>query len=115
MTWSLPEPMLTVAVDSPALPAGWEAEPKWDGYRAQLAVHADGQVLLCSRRDGCTAADVPHGPPADRAGVRECGSAGVLQQAAGASKAPADGVERPAEIALARPVTQLPTGPSWAS
>ncbi|WP_432171154.1 hypothetical protein [Streptomyces sp. 1222.5] len=31
MTWSLPEPMLTVAVDSPELPAGWGAEPKWDG------------------------------------------------------------------------------------
>uniref|UniRef100_UPI003F494A94 hypothetical protein n=1 Tax=Streptomyces achromogenes TaxID=67255 RepID=UPI003F494A94 len=31
MTWSLPEPMLTVAVDSPALPAGWATEPKWDG------------------------------------------------------------------------------------
>lgn len=31
MTWSLPEPMLTVAVDSPVLPAGWAAGPKWDG------------------------------------------------------------------------------------
>jgi hypothetical protein len=28
MTWSLPEPMLTVAVDNPAQPAGWAAEPK---------------------------------------------------------------------------------------
>jgi ATP-dependent DNA ligase len=50
MTWSLPEPMLTVPVESPALPAGWAAEPKWDGYRAQLAVHADGRVLLRSRQ-----------------------------------------------------------------
>ncbi|MFH9677461.1 ATP-dependent DNA ligase [Streptomyces sp. NPDC017405] len=50
MTWSLPEPMLTVAVDSPALPAGWAAEPKWDGFRAQLAVHAGGRVLLRSRQ-----------------------------------------------------------------
>ncbi|MFF0095293.1 hypothetical protein ACFYSF_35925 [Streptomyces canus] len=50
MTWSLPEPMLTVAVDGPALPAGWAAEPKWDGYRAQLAVYAGGRALLRSRR-----------------------------------------------------------------
>ncbi|MFK4119902.1 ATP-dependent DNA ligase [Streptomyces longwoodensis] len=49
-TWSLPQPVLTVAVDSPVLPAGWAAEPKWDGYRAQLAVHAGGQVLLRSRQ-----------------------------------------------------------------
>jgi ATP-dependent DNA ligase len=42
--------MLTVAADSPALPAGYAAEPKWDGYRAQLAVHAGGRVLLRSRR-----------------------------------------------------------------
>ncbi|GGV91003.1 hypothetical protein GCM10010228_80570 [Streptomyces massasporeus] len=46
----MPEPMLTVAVDSPALPAGYAAEPKWDGYRAQLAVHAGGRVLLRSRQ-----------------------------------------------------------------
>jgi ATP-dependent DNA ligase len=26
----------------------------------------------------------------------------------------ADGVEWPVDVALARPVTQLPTGPSWA-
>ncbi|MFI0233795.1 hypothetical protein [Streptomyces sp. NPDC017086] len=50
MIWSLPEPMLTVAADSPALPAGWAAEPKWDGYRAQLALHSDGRVLLRSRQ-----------------------------------------------------------------
>ncbi|MEU3938001.1 hypothetical protein AB0E85_39180 [Streptomyces sp. NPDC029044] len=50
MTWSLPEPMLTVAVDSPVLSTGWAAEPKWDGYRAQLAVYAGGRVLLRSRR-----------------------------------------------------------------
>ncbi|MFD5481580.1 DNA ligase-like domain-containing protein [Streptomyces hawaiiensis] len=50
MTWSVSEPMLTVAVDSPALPAGWAAEPKWGGYRARLAVHAGGRVLLRSRR-----------------------------------------------------------------
>ncbi|CAL9669624.1 ATP-dependent DNA ligase [Streptomyces sp. enrichment culture] len=50
MTWSLPEPMLTAPVDSPALLAEWAAEPKWDGYRAQLAVHTGGRVLLRSRQ-----------------------------------------------------------------
>ncbi|MFK4123706.1 hypothetical protein [Streptomyces longwoodensis] len=50
MLWTLPEPMLTTAVDSPALPAGWAAEPKWDGFRAQLAVHAGGRVLLRLRQ-----------------------------------------------------------------
>ncbi|MEU9313409.1 hypothetical protein [Streptomyces sp. NPDC048256] len=34
----------------PDLPPGWAAEPKWDGYRAQLARYADGRVLLRSRR-----------------------------------------------------------------
>lgn len=48
--WTLPEPMLTVPVASPALPAGWAAEPKWDGYRAQLSVHTGGRVLLRSRQ-----------------------------------------------------------------
>ncbi|MFD5794855.1 hypothetical protein ACFWIO_15155 [Streptomyces diastatochromogenes] len=42
--------MLTVPVESPALRTGWAAEPKWDGYRAQLAVHAGGRVLLPSRQ-----------------------------------------------------------------
>ncbi|MFJ4809343.1 ATP-dependent DNA ligase [Streptomyces longwoodensis] len=37
-------------MDDPALPAGWAAEPKWDGFRAQLAVHASGRVLLRSRQ-----------------------------------------------------------------
>ncbi|MEU7429236.1 hypothetical protein [Streptomyces sp. NPDC040750] len=50
MTWILPAAMLTQAVDSPALPAGWAAEPKWDGYRAQLAVYEGGRVLLRSRQ-----------------------------------------------------------------
>ncbi|MEV5350301.1 ATP-dependent DNA ligase [Streptomyces achromogenes] len=50
MTWSLPEPMPTVAVDSPALPTGWATEPKWDGFRAQLAAHTGGRVLLRSRQ-----------------------------------------------------------------
>ncbi|GGV50465.1 hypothetical protein GCM10010293_61500 [Streptomyces griseoflavus] len=50
MTWSLPQPMLTVPVDSPALPAGYVAEPKWDGFRVQLAVHSGGRVLLRSRQ-----------------------------------------------------------------
>lgn len=54
MSWILPEPMLTTAVDGPALPAGWAAEPKWDGFRAQLAVHAGGRVLLHSSRRAVT-------------------------------------------------------------
>jgi hypothetical protein len=49
-TWSLPQPVLTVAEDSPVLSARWAAEPKWDGYRAQLAVHAGGRVMLRSRQ-----------------------------------------------------------------
>ncbi|MER6433213.1 ATP-dependent DNA ligase [Streptomyces sp900105245] len=49
MTWSLPEAMLTVAVDSPELPAGWAAEPKWDGFRAAVSADA-GAVALRSRR-----------------------------------------------------------------
>ncbi|MCX5097851.1 hypothetical protein OOK36_56495 [Streptomyces sp. NBC_00365] len=59
MTWSLPEPMPTVAVDSPALPTGWAAEPKWDGYRAQLAMHAGGRVLLRSWRGTDMTASFP--------------------------------------------------------
>jgi hypothetical protein len=35
MTWTTPNPMLTVAVDSPDLPPGWAAEsntfPQWKG------------------------------------------------------------------------------------
>ncbi|MFG3134273.1 ATP-dependent DNA ligase [Streptomyces tendae] len=49
MTWTLPEPMLTAPVASPDLPPGHAAEPKWDGFRAQLARYADGRVLLRSR------------------------------------------------------------------
>ncbi len=49
VTWSLPEPMLTVALDSPELPAGWAAEPKWDGFRAAVSTDA-GAVVLRSRR-----------------------------------------------------------------
>ncbi|MCZ0210718.1 ATP-dependent DNA ligase [Streptomyces sp. UMAF16] len=30
--------------------AAWAAEPKWDGFRAQLAVHTGGRVLLRSRQ-----------------------------------------------------------------
>ncbi|MFJ4276122.1 hypothetical protein ACIP29_36900 [Streptomyces coelicoflavus] len=50
MTWTLPEPMLTAPVAGPDLPPGWAAEPKWDGYRAQLARCTDGRVLLYSRQ-----------------------------------------------------------------
>ncbi|WP_259446610.1 hypothetical protein [Streptomyces geysiriensis] len=37
MTWTLPDPMLTTPVPRPDLPPRAAAEPKWDGYRAQLA------------------------------------------------------------------------------
>ncbi|GGP84539.1 ATP-dependent DNA ligase [Streptomyces calvus] len=49
MTWTLPAPMLTTPTPRPDLPPGYAAEPKWDGYRAQLAVYPGGQVLLHSR------------------------------------------------------------------
>ncbi|MFH9968535.1 ATP-dependent DNA ligase [Streptomyces mirabilis] len=49
MTWTLPEPMLTTTVNSPDLPPGWAAEPKWDGFRASLSVD-NGRVVLRSRR-----------------------------------------------------------------
>ncbi|MEU5893081.1 hypothetical protein ABZ835_40535 [Streptomyces sp. NPDC047461] len=32
--WSLPEPMRAAPVNDLALPAGWAAQLKWDGYRA---------------------------------------------------------------------------------
>ncbi|MFH0176620.1 hypothetical protein [Streptomyces cacaoi] len=50
VTWHLPQPILTTPTTDPALPPSWAAEPKWDGYRAQLARYADGRVLLRSRR-----------------------------------------------------------------
>ncbi|MEV7797397.1 ATP-dependent DNA ligase [Streptomyces sp. NPDC087512] len=50
MTWTLPDPMLTTPAAGPDLPPGCAAEPKWDGYRAQLARWADGRVLLRSRQ-----------------------------------------------------------------
>ncbi|WFB83741.1 MULTISPECIES: ATP-dependent DNA ligase [Streptomyces] len=49
MAWTLPEPMLTAPVAGPDLPPGWAAEPKWDGYRAQLARYSNW-VLLRSRQ-----------------------------------------------------------------
>ncbi|GHD81104.1 hypothetical protein GCM10010317_103950 [Streptomyces mirabilis] len=68
MTWSLPEPILTMAVDSPELPAGWAAEPKlWTGFdavrcprtlAALVSVDA-GRVVLRSRRGTEMAASFP--------------------------------------------------------
>ncbi|MFE7814044.1 hypothetical protein ACFU5P_19210 [Streptomyces sp. NPDC057433] len=49
MVWTLPEPMLTISVNSPDLPLLHAAEPKWDGFRALASVDA-GQVVLRSRR-----------------------------------------------------------------
>ncbi len=68
--------------------------------------HVLTSVMASAIRTGGSAAAVPPGPPA--------GSAGVRQQAAGAPKAQAEAVEWPVDVALARPVTQLPTGRSWA-
>nr|WP_035876083.1 ATP-dependent DNA ligase [Kitasatospora cheerisanensis] len=51
--------MLTEPVSSPDLPAGWAAEPKWDGYRAGLLVGRGGQVVLRSRRGAQMAAAFP--------------------------------------------------------
>ncbi|WP_425268761.1 ATP-dependent DNA ligase [Kitasatospora cheerisanensis] len=46
-------------MSSPDLPIGWAAEPKWDGYRAQLAVGEGGRVALRSRRGAEMAAAFP--------------------------------------------------------
>ncbi|MFF7705406.1 ATP-dependent DNA ligase [Streptomyces lydicus] len=59
MTWALPEPMLTTAAASADLPEKSAAEPKWDGYRAQLAVYADRRVLLRSRQGTDMTASFP--------------------------------------------------------
>ncbi|MEW2289895.1 hypothetical protein [Streptomyces sp. NPDC047841] len=49
---------LTVAVDQPDVPAGWAAEPKWDGFRALVSVE-EGGVVLRSRRGTEMAASFP--------------------------------------------------------
>lgn len=59
MTWMLPEPMLASPVSSPELRPGWAAEPKWDGYRAELARYANGRVLLRTRRGSDMTAAFP--------------------------------------------------------
>ncbi|MCX5357504.1 hypothetical protein OG864_01870 [Streptomyces sp. NBC_00124] len=41
--------MRAVPVNDPALPAGWAAQPKWDGYRALAGRWADGRVAVRSR------------------------------------------------------------------
>ncbi|MFE6475662.1 ATP-dependent DNA ligase [Streptomyces rochei] len=59
MTWTLPDPMLTTPVPRPDLPPGAAAEPKWDGYRAQLACWAGDRVLLRSRQGSDMTAAFP--------------------------------------------------------
>lgn len=59
VTWALPEPMLATAVAIADLPEKSAGEPKWDGYRAQLAVYAGGRVLLRSRRGTDMTASFP--------------------------------------------------------
>jgi ATP-dependent DNA ligase len=45
----LSERMRAVPVNDPALPAGWAAQPKWDGSRALVGRWADGRVAVRSR------------------------------------------------------------------
>ncbi|MDQ0605407.1 hypothetical protein QF037_009752 [Streptomyces canus] len=58
-SWSLPEPMRAVPVNDPALPAGWAAQPKWDGYRALAGRWADGRVAVRSRNGSDLSAAFP--------------------------------------------------------
>lgn len=44
------EPMLAAPTNSPRLPEGWVAEPKWDGFRALLARETGRRPRLVSRR-----------------------------------------------------------------
>lgn len=73
-----PEPMLAEAVDSPVLPRGAAAEPKWDGYRALLARYADGRVLIRSRRGTDMTAAFPEITAAARDLPADCGLDGEL-------------------------------------
>ncbi|WP_327722019.1 hypothetical protein OG381_46470 [Streptomyces sp. NBC_00490] len=57
--WSLPEPMRAEPVNDPALPAGWAAQPEWDGYRALAGRWADGRVTVRSRNDSNLAQAFP--------------------------------------------------------
>lgn len=41
--------MRAVPVNEPALPPGWAAQPKWDGYRALAGKWGDGGVAVRSR------------------------------------------------------------------
>ncbi|MFJ4562097.1 RNA ligase family protein [Streptomyces massasporeus] len=56
MTWALPEPMLAAPVADAALPPGWAAETKWDGWRALLSVDAERLVLRSRQGTNLTAA-----------------------------------------------------------
>ncbi|CAM5318485.1 ATP-dependent DNA ligase OS=Streptomyces tendae OX=1932 GN=GUR47_38250 PE=3 SV=1 [Streptomyces tendae] len=78
MTWTLPEPMLTAPVPGPDLPPGAAAEPKWDGYRAQLARWADGRVLLRSRQGTDMTGAFPEIQAAALAQLPEAGLDGVM-------------------------------------
>ncbi|MEU9480766.1 ATP-dependent DNA ligase [Streptomyces sp. NPDC048191] len=56
--WTLPEPMLAAPVSDPALPDGWAAEVKWDGWRALLSLDA-GRLVLRSRQGTDLTASFP--------------------------------------------------------
>ncbi|MFI1726452.1 ATP-dependent DNA ligase [Streptomyces sp. NPDC020489] len=51
--------MRAVPVNDPALPAGWAAQPKWDGYRALAGRWADGRVTVLSRNGSDLARPFP--------------------------------------------------------
>jgi hypothetical protein len=51
--------MRAVPVNDPALPAGWAAQRKWDGYRALAGRWADGRVAVRSRNDSDLARAFP--------------------------------------------------------
>ncbi|POX37882.1 hypothetical protein C3486_26020 [Streptomyces sp. Ru73] len=50
------EPMLTQPVDTFALPAGWAAEPKWDGFRVLLGRDQERTLLRSRHGTDLTAA-----------------------------------------------------------
>jgi ATP-dependent DNA ligase len=51
--------MHAVPVNDPALPAGWAAQLKWDGYRALAGRWADGRVAVRSRNGSDLGAAFP--------------------------------------------------------
>lgn len=62
--WPLSEPMGAVPVNGPALPAGWAAQPQWDGYRVLADRWAGCRGAVCSRHgSGLTTCSGPDPRP----------------------------------------------------